>query len=230
MQLYALENDHFVLAAYAKPHQNYKCPECGGILRRRAGFHYQPHFFHTHSKSSCSQNKKSLEHLQTQIFFKKHLPKDEVFLEKRFSEISRIADVVWENKKIVFEIQCSNITIEELKSRNESYASIGYRVIWILHDKIFARAKKSFIEYFLQKNNIYCFTNMKKDGAGYLYRKNPKNSSLKIISANELISLQLHDIENLVAYSKKNIFKIVYSKLCCTYRSFILKVALSQGL
>ncbi|MEM8728221.1 MAG: competence protein CoiA family protein, partial [Chlamydiota bacterium] len=63
----------------------------------------------------------------------------QVILEKSFPEIHRIADVVYPPKKIIYEIQYSPITLKEVQQRNRDYATLGYTVIWILHDRHFNR-------------------------------------------------------------------------------------------
>lgn len=57
-----------------------------------------------------------------------------VSVEKRFAHINRIADLVWEQKKVIFEIQCSFIEPKEVIARIKDYESIGYDVIWLLDD------------------------------------------------------------------------------------------------
>src|SRR5262249_7520278 len=109
---------------------------------------------------------KSLVHLQTQRYIQKELPGCQ--LEKRFPSVNRIADVVCEEKKLVFEIQCSYITAREIEERNIDYSSLGYRVIWILHDRLYNQFHLTAAEYFLESSPRY-FANIDEEGNGYIY-------------------------------------------------------------
>jgi competence protein CoiA len=62
---------------------------------------------------------------------------------------------VWEEKKIVFEIQCSPISKEEAEARCKDYEQAGYTPVWILYAKRFNRKNLSDAEDFLRKK--VCF-------------------------------------------------------------------------
>lgn len=169
MQLYALDqNLNVIHAKNAKKHFDYQCLECKSFVRLRGGIHRQNHFYHIFQTSSCKQSGKSMEHLQVQLFLQKELDCQDLHLEKRFNEIGRIADVVSFSKKLVFEVQCSPISLEEVKSRNLDYQKLGLSVIWILHEKNFNQSKVSAVEDFLQSTHHY-FTNMDANGLGVIY-------------------------------------------------------------
>ncbi len=169
MQLYALDQNLTVIhAKNAKKHMSYQCLECKSFVRLRGGIHRQNHFYHVHQTSLCKQSGKSMEHLQVQLFLQKELNCQDLHLEKRFNEIGRIADVVSFSKKLVFEVQCSPISLEEVKSRNLDYQRLGLSVIWILHEKNFNQTKVSAVEDFLQSTHHY-FTNIDANGLGFIY-------------------------------------------------------------
>ena len=169
MQLYALDqNLNVIHAQNAKKHCDYQCLECKSFVRLRGGIHRQNHFYHVYQTSSCKQSGKSMEHLQVQLFLQNHFHSADFQLEKRFNEVGRIADAVWLSKKIVFEVQCSPIPMEEIKARNHDYQKLGYFVIWILHEKNFNKNKVSAAEDFLQPAHHY-FTNMDANGLGFIY-------------------------------------------------------------
>lgn len=153
MQLYALDENSPVLAGEAVKQKNYQCPECLTFVRLRGGPHRQFHFYHTRSRPSCRQHQKSLAHLQLQLHLKSLIPNSS--LEKPFSQINRIADVAWEEKRIVFEIQCSPISLSEVQSRSEDYAKVGYTAVWILHDRRFNKKNLSAAEFFLRTRKCY---------------------------------------------------------------------------
>lgn len=170
MQLYAYDPlGHLIFSYHAKRQQNYCCLECGSIVRLREGHIRKPHFYHL-TKTSCRQSEKSLTHLQLQIYLKQNLPENEASLEHRFPDIRRIADVAWHPQKIIFEIQCSPMTKEEMEARVESYKSVGYQVVWVLHDRQFNKWRLSAMESGLLEIPHY-YTNMDEKGKGLIYEQ-----------------------------------------------------------
>lgn len=167
MQLFATNADGKVIsAASARKQSDYRCLECGGAVRVRGGFHRQNHFYHLFLSSSCRQSGKSMEHLQVQRYLENILTESE--LEKPFPAINRIADVVWEREKLVIEVQCSPIKAEEVRERNRDYRSLGYEVVWILHDHRYNGLRVSAAEKELRDQPHY-FTNMDSEGKGVIY-------------------------------------------------------------
>lgn len=169
MQLYALDK-HFqtVPAWQASRQKEYYCFECSKKVRVRAGFHKRAHFYHAHHNPSCRQNQKSLAHLELQHYVLGRLPLDEARLEQAFQEIDRIGDVAWLSQKIVFEIQCSPISAAEVLKRNEDYASIGWSVVWILHDRRYNKTRLSAAEMALQNSSHY-FAHFDEKGKSVIY-------------------------------------------------------------
>ena len=168
MQWVALENEISVFASHAHKQHDYLCPECRSILRVRSGPHRQTHFYHLRSVPECRQHKKSQEHLLLQLFLFNSIPPEEAHVERPFPDIKRIADVAWEAKKMIFEIQYSPISLQEASARCADYRSIGYEVMWILHDKRFNRWRMTASEAYLRKQPCY-FSNMDKMGKGIIY-------------------------------------------------------------
>lgn len=169
MQLYALdERQRLIFARHAAKQKDYFCLECRRLVRRRGGSHRHVHFYHLVASHACRQNGKSMAHLQVQSRLLSLLPPGECLLECRFPEINRIADAVWISKKIVFEVQCSSISAEEVSKRNHDYRSLGFQVVWILHDKRYNQQRMSSAEIFLQECPHY-FTNIDAEGAGDIY-------------------------------------------------------------
>lgn len=169
MQLYALNQDAEVICATrAVKHQDYFCPECGDFVRVRGGIQRRNHFFHFHPAQKCRQSQKSLVHLQVQQKLSAILPLDESDLEHRFPSIQRVADVVWKPQKLIFEVQCSAIYAEEILARNRDYASLGYQVVWILHDKRYNKSRMTAAEQVLEHLPHY-FTNIDSKGRGCIY-------------------------------------------------------------
>lgn len=169
MQLYAFnEKNELIFAHQAQKQTNYFCLECQQTVRARGGFHRTTHFYHLSSSQTCRLSGKSMVHLQVQCLLKKILPQEECFLEFRFPEINRIADVAWVSKKLIFEIQCSPITALEVQQRNRDYRTQGYQVIWILHDRCFNQRRLTAAELHLRTSPFY-FTDMNAEGSGVIY-------------------------------------------------------------
>ena len=168
MQLFALENTAPIAANLAEKGKNYLCPECRSHVRVRGGPSRQSHFYHITTPKHCRQHKKSLEHLQLQLKILHSIGELDAQIECPFPSIQRIADVAWHEKKIIFEIQCSPISLEETQSRNHDYRSIGYEVIWILHEKKFNQKKLSAAENYLRNSPCY-FTDIDKMANGVVY-------------------------------------------------------------
>ncbi|MBS0604761.1 MAG: hypothetical protein JSS60_06970 [Verrucomicrobia bacterium] len=168
MQLYAFDNAFPISASKAEKGKDYHCPECSAKVRIRGGPSRQTHFYHINVPKNCRQHQKSLEHLQLQLKLFNLIGGVGVQIESPFPSIQRIADVAWHGKKIVFEIQCSPISLEEAQCRILDYQSLGYEVIWILHDRQFNRTALSAAENYLRTTPCY-FSNIDKTGAGIVY-------------------------------------------------------------
>jgi competence protein CoiA len=171
MQLYALDEENsLVFAPLATKHRDYFCLECQSVVRRRGGDHRQVHYYHL-SSISCHLSGKSMVHLQVQSRILELLPPGEGQMEYRFPTINRIADVVWLPQKLVFEIQCSAITAEEVQARNADYKRQGFHVVWILHDNRYNQRRVTAAEKFLglEDSVPHYFTNIDQDGLGFIY-------------------------------------------------------------
>ncbi|MBS4167543.1 competence protein CoiA family protein [Parachlamydia sp. AcF125] len=169
MQLFAFNHrQQLIPAIHAKKQCDYRCLECGKMVRLRGGHHRQKHFYHVQANHACSLHHKSMEHLQIQTYLYSLLSPADCILERPFPEVSRIADVVWLSQKLIFEVQCSPITQEEVQKRSQDYRKCGYEIVWILHDRTFNRWRLCGAEVFLQAHTHY-FTNIDKEGKGIIY-------------------------------------------------------------
>jgi competence protein CoiA len=157
-----------VLATDAEKACNYLCPECSGTVRVRGGQKRKKHFFHLQNSALCRQNGKSLRHLQIQLHLESLFSPEDCKLECRFDQISRIADLVWVSKRLIFEVQCSPISAQEVKERNADYASEGFKVVWILHERCFSLDRKCEAEKFLE-NSLHYYSNIDEEGNGVIY-------------------------------------------------------------
>ncbi len=140
--------------------------ECGTAVRLREGPFRHAHFYHLKKTTDCRQSGKSETHIQLQIYIKNLIPDTQ--LEFRFPEINRIADVAWHTEKIVFEIQCSPMSIDEMQSRYTDYAKAGYQMVLILHDSRYNQWHLSPMELAIQDRPYY-YTNKNESGIGVIY-------------------------------------------------------------
>lgn len=169
MQLTARDRQGtLVYAVEASRSESYQCTECSDPLRLRGGLRRRLHFYHPQKRTTCRQAGKSLTHLQTQLRLQKTLPAGEALLEHPFISIGRIADVYWEKRKIVFEVQCSTISAEEVTARNADYATLGLTVVWILHDRRFSHRRRGEVQRMLRGYPHY-YTNIDAKGRGMIY-------------------------------------------------------------
>lgn len=155
MHWIALDGTQPVTASAAVRQKIYLCPECHLPVALRCGPLRQAHFYHVRRAATCAQHKKTEEHLGLQLALASSIPVKEVNIERPFLKIHRIADVAWETKKIVFEIQVSPITLQEAEKRCSDYRSEGWELIWILSDRRFNRRKLSAAESYLRDQTCY---------------------------------------------------------------------------
>jgi competence protein CoiA len=167
MQVYALDGKLQISCLAAEKRKNYTCPLCGASVRVKRGKERQPHFYHLDRAPTCRLAQKGEIHLQLQEYVKS-LFELEAVIEMRFPEISRIADVACPKQKKVYEIQYSPMSLEEAKMRCRDYESIGYQVIWILHDDRFNRRRRGPAERFLRTKTCY-YTGWKGKGLPLIY-------------------------------------------------------------
>lgn len=153
MALFAKDKEETISAWDALLGKRYACLECNTPLLLRHSKKKFPHFYHLSSNRSCRLYSKSERHLLIQLEIQKKATPS--VLEKPFPSIQRIADVVWEEKKIIFEVQCSFITEKEVRARVEEYASLGYFVVWVLDDARFNRRKVGAAENWMRQHSCY---------------------------------------------------------------------------
>ncbi len=165
MQFQALDEKGPVSAKRALKGKNYLCQECLAPVRLRGGLRRQLHFFHL-TGSSCKQHQKGAIHLHLQAHLAHLLPG--AVLEQPFPQIGRIADLFCKDSKRIFEVQVSPISEQEVQERTRHYESLGYSVVWILHEKRFNKRQLSAAELFLSQKCRY-FSNMDASGQGMIY-------------------------------------------------------------
>lgn len=156
MALYARGPKGYIFCKDALKEKTYSCIECGSPLKLRPG-RYFPHFYHVTQSKTCRLHSKSEDHLIVQLQLKKILSGEIIDLEKPFLNINRVADLVWERRKLIFEIQCSTLNFTEIDQRIFDYAQKGYNVIWLLDDRVFNRKNLLFLEERARLKGAYFF-------------------------------------------------------------------------
>jgi ssDNA-binding Zn-finger/Zn-ribbon topoisomerase 1 len=128
--LFALDKDNKRLHIEKTfTNQDYFCPLCGEKLVLKKGRIRIHHFAHpNHSECTDSWHYDMSEwHQRWQARFP--LETQEIVQSKDGQK--HRADVLLEDKKVVFEFQHSPLSAEEFENRNTFYNSLGYKVIWI---------------------------------------------------------------------------------------------------
>ncbi len=101
---------------------------------------------------------KTFLHREAQRLLLQRLPPGEASLEQIFPEVQRIADLFWRPRRIVFEVQCSPIALQEAKRRQEDYARCGCHLVWILAPGLFFTRTPSPTERWMEQQLRYFFT------------------------------------------------------------------------
>ena len=126
------------------------------------------HFYHLQKSSRCHLYTKSEDHHILQLQIQKLLTPKRVTIEHPFLTIHRIADLIWEQEKIIFEIQCSKIEPFEAEKRIIDYGKMGYQVVWLLDDRLFNKRYLRPAEEFLRDHTAYYFS-FARTGLSYFY-------------------------------------------------------------
>lgn len=154
MPLYALDDDDKIIsAADANEFRRYRCVECRSAMQKRAGKTRKPHFYHLQTISVCRLHSRSIDHQILQLMLSEKNPA--LTIERPFEKILRIADLCWEEQKIIFEIQCTLIEPHEARQRMLDYESEGYYLIWLLDDRLYNRKRLRIAENYLISQASY---------------------------------------------------------------------------
>jgi competence protein CoiA len=161
-------NGEIIVADRADKEASYFCLECNASVRLRGGARRRRHFYHTTQARPCRQAGKSATHLAVQQRLLSLLPFGEARLEVAFPEIGRIADLYWEKAKIVFEVQCSPISKQEVEERSSDYRRLGLTPVWILHANRYNRRRLTEAEEWLTSHPHY-YTTIDETGKGLFF-------------------------------------------------------------
>ena len=123
------KNGNKISILNADKSEHYICPGCKEPLIIKSGNIRCHHFAHQRN-SNCNfdkNNDMSIWHINWQNRF----PIETQEIERRFGDSTHRADVLLEKPRIVIEFQHSPISVEDFKDRNNTYVSLGYRVVWL---------------------------------------------------------------------------------------------------
>lgn len=146
-------------AAAAESKHTYFCPQCSEPVRLKKGVVRAAHFFHIARTPECRLSQKTYLHALIQEMIYERLPSREKRLEHPFSSIARIADVVSFDQRAVFEVQISNIKVEEMKRRTRDYKKVALDTVWVLHERRFKK-----VDY-----PLYYLTDIDDEGRGSIF-------------------------------------------------------------
>jgi len=143
--IYALDDQNErINASKAVKEKNYLCPNLKCENRKlilKKGQIRIPHFAHK-SKKDCSSEPESEAHISCKLYFQSLLELDNRFVEYYGIEGVR-PDVLYD--QFALEIQCSPITVNEVKRRNKIYEKNGFVAIWIFLEDSFTSIKKTIV-------------------------------------------------------------------------------------
>lgn len=117
----------------------YYCPGCGEKVFLKDGPQMITHFCHyAHCQCQHFSEGETPEHLKGKVMLYQHLKhmNHSVELEPYLTELQQRPDILLINQQCVIEFQCSPISVETIVSRTKGYQSAGYRVMWIVGDKL----------------------------------------------------------------------------------------------
>ena len=218
MALYAVNEDDLIHASDAEPRKIYWCMDCFGPVKRRRGRLRFPHFYHVSPAKQCRLYSKTQDHLLVQIQIQKSFPSGIIQIERPFSKINRVADLCWENEKIVFEIQCSLMSPKEAEMRIHDYRSIGYEVVWLLDDKKYNKRIIRPVEKYLREKSAYYMT-IKQGLTSNFYDQFEIFAEGKRVKKGKKLQIDLKCIRNRpnIFFSEKHFPKQIVNLQCKKY-------------
>ena len=211
---------------------NFNCLECGKPLSVRISSLGRKHFIHQGNR--CPQNeseehKLSKDNLAYWARSQGYLVSVEAF----FKEEKRRGDLYLPKEKKILEVQCSPMSLREIKKRTTDYQRAGYSIQWVLGSRYnlkrnFTRQQVRFFQY--HPHLGYYFFLLEKNITLYAHCFNQQGRSVyqKRVIPPKKDFLSLWDIENHYEIScqakflKREIFlKVLQLCLAKGYKSTI---------
>jgi competence protein CoiA len=217
MSLYAVEEDDLIYAGHAEAGKVYWCLDCFGPVKRRRGKHFY-HFYHSRPAPQCRLYSKTEDHLLAQLQLQKQFPNGALQIERPFIQINRVADVLWESEKIVFEIQCSPLSEKEAEARIRDYGTAGYQVVWLLDDKRYNKRVIRPAEDYVRRHMAY-YVSIKHGLNSEYYDQFEVFAEGQRAKKGKRLPIDLHKVRLMpkVLYDPERFPKQVAQRSCCCY-------------
>ncbi|TFZ41235.1 hypothetical protein E4031_05120 [Vagococcus xieshaowenii] len=153
----------------------YYCPVCHKEMIIKIGAIKQAHFAHKHLYECQGVNEpETVEHIRGKaLLYRWAIQKGlNVQLEYPMPQIDQRPDV-WMEDRLAVEFQCSPLSIERLRERNEGYASIG-KVCWLLGKQLSIKEKitnlqRAFIKWHPSWGNYLIYLDTEQENIKLLY-------------------------------------------------------------
>lgn len=159
--LVAQSKNGLVNAQFAQLGGSYLCPACRHPVQLRQGKIKIAHFAHLPGADCSVSEGETVEHLvgkQQLLEWLSALGKDPQ-LEVYLPEINQRPDLLLRKSQIAVEFQCSPLTVQHLRERNDGYQQLGIKPIWILGRPYRRRLSKAkvaqFTQYFRGKPTLW---------------------------------------------------------------------------
>lgn len=185
------ENQMIVRADEACLSEHYRCPGCKKKVILKKGQVNVHHFAHIKKEGCASFSEgETEEHLKGKLDlynWLKHL-QIPVQLEPYLNDLQQRPDLLAIINEVptAIEFQCSPIPIETVKKRTEGYLSSGYRVLWIVGQKVTLKGEMTatqktyvgehnhtyyFMHYNLTLKKLVLYSHIKSSDRGICYHK-----------------------------------------------------------
>lgn len=173
-----------------KNKDNFICPHCKADVTFINGKVVIRHFRHN-KESNCNYEPETKDHLEMKSFFYEKYKSFNPELEYKTG--NNIADIYVKDFNLAIEVQCSKISLEDFKRRNDSYKADGVNVIWIFNQRLLSEYLSELFRYITTKNfgRVYFYHNRNVFPVYYLpmwvwieyggyWKKNKKKKKLHI--------------------------------------------------
>ena len=142
--------------------QSYSCPNCQKELKIRNGKQGKKHFYHI-PIDKTNESKIHLSAKEGLLFWlKENVPNGNWGAERYIKKIKARPDISGriKGKPVIFEIQHSPLTANELNRRTLKYSELGIYTIWVIPEEEFKRNPKAYEKYLhaLYKGNLFLWS------------------------------------------------------------------------
>lgn len=134
--LVAKHNGQLIMANVAYPGLKYACPVCNQEVHLRRGKIKVAHFAHCRGAGCSYGEGETEEHLLGKLQIHQWLAQKGITarVEYYLSKISQRPDIMfqWRGQQVVIEFQCSPLSVQRIRERNQGYRFLGIHPYWYL--------------------------------------------------------------------------------------------------